>query len=145
PTLDNGLTFAASLTNPFPSGALNPTGSSLGLATFLGKNVTTVPIDRKQARSARWSIGIERQLPGSWIVEAAYIGSHGYDLTTYIDVNPVPAQFLSTAASRDTTTINLLEGTVTNPFAGLVPGTNLNGGVVARGQLLRPYPQFVAN
>src|SRR5690606_20297438 len=31
---------------------------------------------------------------------------------------------------------------VPNPFAGLLPGTNLNGSVVQRQQLLRPFPQF---
>jgi hypothetical protein len=145
PTLDNGLTFVANLANPFPNGATSPTGSNLGLATFLGKNVAVVPVDRKQARSARWSIGIERQLPGAWVVEAAYIGSHGYNLTTYIDADPIPAQFLSTSPFRDDATIARLDGNVSNPFMGLVPGTNLNGSVVSRSQLLRPFPQFVAS
>src|SRR5262249_17418709 len=31
-----------------------------------------------------------------------------------------------------------------NPFAGLLPGTNINGANVARSQLLRPYPQFTS-
>src|SRR5262245_18909242 len=31
---------------------------------------------------------------------------------------------------------------VTNPFSGLIPGVGLNGTVVSRNQLLRPYPQF---
>jgi hypothetical protein len=145
PTLDNGLTFAANLTNPFPSGEQSPTGASLGLGTFLGRSLTggnsVISLDRQQARSARWSVGVQRQLPGSWVVEAAYIGSHGYDLTTGIDLNPVPARFLSTSPVRDTATINLLEGTVPNPFAGLVPGTSLNG-TVTRAQLLKPFPQF---
>lgn len=36
-----------------------------------------------------------------------------------------------------------LSQTVTNPFAGLLPGTNLNGGTISRQQLLLPYPQFL--
>src|SRR5262249_15504251 len=31
---------------------------------------------------------------------------------------------------------------VPNPFAGLVPGTSLNGATVSRSQLFRPFPQF---
>jgi hypothetical protein len=31
---------------------------------------------------------------------------------------------------------------VTNPFAGLLPGSTINGASVAKNQLLRPYPQF---
>jgi hypothetical protein len=57
-------------------------------------------------------------------------------------VNPVPAEYLATSASRDQATINFLTTNVTNPFVGLLPGTNLNGSTVQRQQLLRPYPQF---
>jgi hypothetical protein len=32
---------------------------------------------------------------------------------------------------------------VRNPFAGLLPGTSLNGPTVSRAQLLRPFPQFL--
>src|SRR5207248_2199982 len=31
-----------------------------------------------------------------------------------------------------------------NPFAGLLPGTNLNGATLSRQQLLLPYPQFLS-
>jgi hypothetical protein len=33
---------------------------------------------------------------------------------------------------------------VANPFAGLLPGTNLNGATVQRQQLLKPFPQFTS-
>ena len=41
PSLDNGLTFQATLqNNPFPNGIQLPTGASGGLNTFLGKSIT---------------------------------------------------------------------------------------------------------
>ncbi len=43
---------------------------------------------------------------------------------------------------RDQATIDRLTANVANPFAGLIPGTGLNGSVVARSQLLRAFPQF---
>jgi hypothetical protein len=43
---------------------------------------------------------------------------------------------------RDNATNNYLSQQVPNPFAGLLPGTNLNGANVSRSQLLRPFPQF---
>jgi hypothetical protein len=43
---------------------------------------------------------------------------------------------------RDDATNNSLSQQVPNPFAGLLPGTNINGANVAKSQLLRPYPQF---
>ncbi len=38
--------------------------------------------------------------------------------------------------------INRNSATVPNPFAGLLPGTNLNGSTVSFTQLVQPYPQF---
>ena len=35
-----------------------------------------------------------------------------------------------------------LSASVTNPFAGLLPGTSFNNPTIARRQLLRPYPAF---
>jgi len=37
---------------------------------------------------------------------------------------------------------SFLTGSVPNPFAGLLPGSNLNSATIARSQLLRPYPEF---
>ena len=76
-------------------------------------------------------------------------GSRGWDLTTggggqagEIELNGVPAQYLSTSRVRDQATINFLTAQVPNPFRGLLPGTSFNGATIARQQLLRPFPQF---
>jgi hypothetical protein len=143
PTLDNGLTIRATLANPWPDGVLDPPGSSLGADTFLGQNVSRfAPLDFNNAQNMRYTIGVQRELPNQWLVEAAYVGSRGWDLTTNIDINNVPAQYLSTSDQRDVSTINFLTQQVTNPFRGLLPGTGFNGNTVQRQQLLRPFPQF---
>lgn len=144
PTLDNGLTFAADLLNPFPSSGVEPPGRSAGLATFIGRSVEFVPLSRRNGRAMRWQIGLQRELGGGWLVEAAYVGNKGYDLTAITDIlNAVPRQFLSAQNVRDNATINLLTANVPNPFQGLAPGTSLNGSTAPRQQLLRPFPQFV--
>jgi hypothetical protein len=84
---------------------------------------------------------LQRELPGQWLLEAGYVGSQGYDLTTDIELNGVPAQYLSTAQARDQAVIDYLGTQVPNPFAGLLP-TGQNGANTARSNLLRPYPQF---
>jgi hypothetical protein len=84
---------------------------------------------------------LQRELPGQWLLEAGYVGSHGYDLTTDLELNGVPAQYLSTQQARDQAVIDFLGVQVPNPLAGLLP-TGSNGANVARSQLLRPYPQF---
>jgi hypothetical protein len=159
-TLDGGLTFVGNLTSPFPDGVLDPPGASLGAATFMGQNLGDtdrhVFLDgtRRNEQAMRWSIGFQRKLPGEWLFEAAYVGNRGYDLTVrmadnrdvrnYVDINPIPAQYLSTSPTRDATTINYLNAQVPNPFRGLIPGTSLNGATTTRLQLLRPLPQFLA-
>jgi hypothetical protein len=94
-------------------------------------------------------VSVQRELPGQWLAEAAYAASRGWDLTTggggqagEIELNALPAQYLSSSRSRDQATINLLTALVPNPFAGLLPGTGFNGATIARQQLLRPFPQF---
>jgi hypothetical protein len=56
--------------------------------------------------------------------------------------NNIPMQYLSTLPYRDTANETFLSTNVTNPFAGLLAGSTLNGAQVARSQLLRPYPEF---
>jgi hypothetical protein len=145
PSLDNGLTFVATLSDPFPNGLLEPVGSGLGLMTNVGQGVSFPYVgDVRNPRNHRWSIGLQRELPWRLLVEATYVGAHGENLPVVRQLNAVPQQYLSTSPVRDNTTNNRLTQQVPNPFAGLLPGTGLTGANVARSQLLRPYPQFTS-
>ena len=143
PSLDTGVTIRATLANPFPDGVADPPGASLGPNTFLGRTIGRFndALDYRNGQSMRWSLGMQRELPGQWVVEGAYVASRSYDLTTDFNMNPVPRQYLSTSPVRDPATINFLTATVPNPFRGLLPGETLNGDA-QRQQLLRPFPQF---
>jgi hypothetical protein len=97
------------------------------------------------SKQLRWQMGLQRELPGGFVVEAAYVGNYGYDIEISQNINNVPAQYLSTDNSRTAAMVannTFLTAQVTNPFAGLLPGTSLNNPTVARSQLLRPYPGF---
>ncbi len=144
PSLNAGLTVRSTLANPFPDGVLVPPGNSLGANTFLGRTIGRFNdnLDFRNGQSMRWSVSMQRELPGQWVAEAAYVASRSYDLTTDYNNNPVPRQYLSTSAVRDNNTINFLTANVSNPFAGLLPGEGLNSATAQRQQLLRPYPQF---
>jgi hypothetical protein len=145
PSLDNGRTFVATLANPFPSGLLEPVGSSLGLMTSVGQGVSfPYAGDVRNPRNHRWSIGFQRELPWQLLIEATYVGAHGERLPVARQLNAVPQQYFSTSPVRDNATNNRLTQQVPNPFAGLLAGTGLNGANVARSQLLRPYPQFTS-
>ncbi|HEX8411795.1 MAG TPA: TonB-dependent receptor [Thermoanaerobaculia bacterium] len=145
-TDNNGRTFLSDLNNPIPTGGLvQPVGSSLGAATGLGLNIgTVVPSERKVPYYTRWQIGAQRDLGAGWVVEAFYVNSTGRNLPVLREINGIPLQYLSTSAQRDTERENYLSASVNNPFAGLLPGTGLNGATIARAQLLRPFPQFLS-
>jgi carboxypeptidase family protein len=150
PTLDRGLTFPATLSNPFPDGVQPPSGSSRGADTLLAQDISRfAPLDLNNSQNMRYTVNLQRELPGQWLLEVAYAGSRGWDLTTggggqagEIDLNAIPVQYLATSPVRDQATIDFLAQLVTNPFANLIPGTGSNGATIARSQLLRPYPQF---
>jgi hypothetical protein len=141
---DSGLTYQANLSNPWPGGVIQPAGNSAGVNTFLGQNLNryTTNLDVRNPQAMRWAVNVQRELFGNWVVEAGYTGNKGYDLTVETDINAVPRQFLSTSDVRDNAVIANLSQPVPNPFAGLIPGTNLNTANIARQQLLRPFPQF---
>jgi Carboxypeptidase regulatory-like domain len=143
PTPDSGVTFRANLADPFPDGLLQPAGASNGANTNLGQGAGRfAPLDFQNAHNMRYSIGIQRELPHQWMFDIAYAGSRGYDLVTELDLNPVPAQYLSTNRERDQAVINFLGQDVANPFRGLIPGTGLTNPTTDRSNLLRPFPQF---
>jgi Carboxypeptidase regulatory-like domain/TonB dependent receptor len=143
PTLDNGLTFSASLANPFPSGYLTPLGSQGGLSTNIGNAITVSNPKLPHAYSQRWSFTVQRQLPKNIVFEASYVGNRNTDQVVAQSLDALPAKYLSTSPVRDQATINLLTTQVPNPFFGLVPtGTSLATQKVALSQLLLPYPQF---
>jgi hypothetical protein len=144
PTLDNGLTFGATLANPFPTGVQDPPGSSLGPNAFVGRTLDRFAyVDGvRNEQNARWAVTVQRELPNQWLLELGYVGSRGFDLTVEQNDNTLPRQYLSTSPSRDQTAINLLTANVANPFAGLVPGEGLNSSTTQRQQLLRPFPAY---
>ncbi len=144
-TNDNGLTWRANLQNPFPEGLQVPMGAALGLATFLGRDVTYYPEKAANPYMQRWTLSVQRELPSRILAEVAYVGNRGTKLPVTRQWNFVPAQYLSKSPERDQATIDYLTAQVPNPFygipefAGTARGTNLR---FNRNQLVLPYPHF---
>jgi len=143
-SLDGGVTYRASIDNPFPDGVLQPARSSRGAATNLGQAITYFWENPKSARNQVFQFGIQRATPGGFVVEVVYIGSRTDNIQIGRNFGAIPNQYLSTSPVRDQATINNLTTNVPNPFAGLLPGTGLNGSVISKQQLLSPYPQFTS-
>ncbi|MCU1259440.1 MAG: hypothetical protein JWO80_2325 [Bryobacterales bacterium] len=142
-TNDNYLTPANTLSDPFPNGILQPSGSAKGAGTFLGQGVTIFNPNVKNAYSVRWNFGIQRQLPGQIVLEIAYVGNHSVHLPITRQTDSIPRQYLSASPVRDNNAVNFLNTTVANPLQGLVPNSSAsNGATVALRQLLIPFPQY---
>jgi hypothetical protein len=144
PSLDNGRTFIASLANPLPNGLLVPVGAGDGLKTGLGRGVSYFAENPVNPYFARWSMSLQRELPGRIVIDATYAGTRGNKQNSTRNLNAVPARYLSTSATRDNAANNFLNAAVQNPFFGLpeFAGSALATQTIARAQLLRPYPHF---
>jgi hypothetical protein len=164
PTTNNGLTFAATLLNPFPSGIAPSPGAAQGLMTFTGRDVTSTNAngpttfiqshDRKNATYTRFIAGFQREVAYGIAVEATFVYSRGSDLQVLRDINPVPREYLNdlrgvtdpavitAAIAARNTFLNTSTG-INNPLRGLIPdGGAWNATTLARERLLVPFPQF---
>jgi hypothetical protein len=143
---NGGITFAGTLANPFPTGILQPTGSSLGALTYVGNAISYFNPNPLAPLLVKYELGIERELPGKLLFGAGFLGSRGSDLEVPRSLKPLPDSDLSRSPTRDQTTINYLTASLPNPFSGIpqFAGTNLAGTVLSRPSLIEPYPQFSA-
>jgi hypothetical protein len=129
-----------SLTNPFPSGVVQPRGNSLGALESVGTNIDFIDQDKKAPYVQQYSFDLNRELPGNIAIGFEYNGATGRNLGLggsndgTININQLDPRHLALGAA--------LTQQVPNPFAGLLPGTGLNGATISRAQSLRPFPQF---
>jgi hypothetical protein len=139
---DGGLTPAGTLSDPFPYGLEQPTGSSLGLLSGAGGDVEFPDQFRKSAYVQQYSAEIQREIPGDIVVSAGYLGSRsdrlglaGVGFSTPVNINQVDPRYQSLGSA--------LNDPVPNPFFGNpIFGDLSQSETVPRSQLLRPYPQF---
>ena len=112
------------------------TGSSQGLDTNAGLNITGTPRQQVVSYSEQWSVDVQRQLPGNFVATVGYVGNHGLHLYLPYNYNELPDSDLSMGSALTTTVANPFYGIITNPTSPLSART------VQQGQLLRPHPQF---
>ena len=145
-SLDGGRTPIANiLSNPYPTGISQATGSSLGASTFVGKNPSWFDNGFVVPSVWQFSVGFQYQVTPSSMIDASYVGSRSYNLNMNAQYN------IPTLAVRKT--CNLLEGglpancdaSVPNPFKG-IPAFNgtsyYTSNTISLYNLSRPFPQF---
>lgn len=145
--LNAGLAPQDGLSNPFPNGLVQPTGSSLGVMQDVGNSVSSTYYLRPTPYMQTYSAGIQYQTPNNGVIEIGYQGSQGRRLPIGYtqNVNQLPTQYLYsqvTGTCPSSTCTSTLNNKVHNPFAG--QGQFSATSQIAYNQLLRPYPQFTS-
>ncbi len=140
-TNDSYRTMNNSLQNPFPSGFILPQGAAGGPNTQLGNGIDQSFFSSyRNPYSMQWNFNVQRELPGGFTAEVAYLGNRGLFLVDgdpgqpFDQVNPVYASLGNSLLDK-----------VPNPFYGLITGSaqsGLNSPTIQRYQLLEPYPQY---
>jgi hypothetical protein len=137
-TLDNQLTPYKTLNNAFSGGEVPPQGSSQGGLTDVGFGLNPVinPV-RHSPYVEQWMAGFQYSLTTNDLIDLTYVGNHGvHVLAQYLEWNQLPTKDLPLGTA--------LQDQVPNPFFGHIAssGCGLDLPTVARGQLLRPYPEY---
>jgi hypothetical protein len=139
---DAGLTPANGLGNPFPTGILPPTGSSLGLATALGQSFSFADPNRQIPKVYNYSLALQQLLPWHTLLEVAYAGNYGSDLSVSKSISYLPRSFYALPGQPIPVPSTTLLQQVANPMAGLIPGSSLNNATIAYQSLQVQYPEF---
>ena len=134
---NNNITPDHSLTNPFPTGIIQPVGNTLGTSTGIGQSFTLVDPHARSPYVEQFSVDVQRELPFGIAAEVGFVGSKSAHLSlgsTSLNGNALNPSLLSLGSA--------LTQQVANPFYG-------HGGVgvigtanVQESQLLLPYPTY---
>ena len=148
---------AAFLSNPFPSGVLQPTGNTLGPLTGIGSSFTgsstyafttgLQDYNKRYPFVMQYSLDVQHQFKHDIIVKLAYYGAHARNYANYTNINQIPDATMALYAPGGAKYGTSLATKVANPYyattIGGLPATGVvASSTVAQGQLLLPFPQF---
>lgn len=148
PSQDNYLSRYSTLANPFPSGATSAQGTAYGNLNMWGFSSGSNQSDTfRNSEIYQWSFSVQRELPGSQVIEAAYSANHSSHLPVAGTRN---RNYVSSALRQQYGSDGLYQY-VNNPFYPMFVGSNAKfnepDSVYAQPttqliNLLRPYPQY---
>jgi Carboxypeptidase regulatory-like domain len=135
---DGNTVLLNPLNNPFPTGVVEPTNSSLAPATNLGNELSTELHSQRTPTTYDFNLGIENQFPRRVVLAVAYVGSRGHYLPLAgVDLNQLS---LGTIGSYQ----SALNNPVPNQWEAVYPSTSAFYGqpTVPQYLALESYPQF---
>jgi len=138
------LTIWGRPSNPFPDGIELPTENTLGILQNVGSGASA-PLRylNATAYTQTWNFGIQRELPGSILVDASYVGTKGTKLNWLgAGEQNFYGPWIESATPDQ---IDYLQSAqVANPFYGVITSGDLSTPTIGVGQLLMAYPQFTS-
>ncbi len=137
---NGGLTPLNTLSNPFPTGLIEPLNNNPSLLTRFEGQSFNAPVPGQPFVSVQqWNLQVQHQFANDMAIDAGYVGSKATHLSfSVLQMNQLPDQYLSLGSA--------LLNSVPNPFYGVLPASagTLGLPTVTQEQLLRPYPQFLS-
>jgi len=135
-TTDGGLTPFGHFSNPFPNGLNQPPARDPNYQNKLyGLGFTSVLPNNPFPYTQQWNFNVQQQLPGNFLIDAAYAGARGVHLYfPTLLTDQLPPQYMALGSQ-------LLQS-VANPFFGQISNGTLAQPTVTYNTLLRPFPQF---
>ncbi len=135
PPNGNALLTAFQFRNGLPTTPNQPLGARLGPNLFATSSATFKEKNSRTPMSQQWNLSVQQQLPGGFLLEAAYSANRGTHLLAGdYDLNQADPEKVRQFGLAGT-----LNNQVANPYAGKVPG-QFGGATIAQSQLLRPFP-----
>jgi len=125
------------LSNPFPSGLLQPPGAGRGLSTQVGDGVGFNDPRRDIPNVWQYSAGFQYEPRSSLLLEASYVGSQ----TKQIQVGKAQNFLTKEQLALGTPYLSTV---VPNPFFGVLPANTSRGAqrTIQRRSLLTQFPHF---
>ena len=122
--------------NGFPTDPLQPLGAAFGPLGFLGQSPGYQDPNRwKSPMSQQYTLSIQREVPYSVVLQAAYVGNHGVHLPAGgYNMNSLDPKYFGLGRTA-------LQAAVPNPYAGQISGS-LGGATITRTQSLLPFPYY---
>jgi len=124
------------LSNPFPSGLNLVPCATRGPECLVGTGITFRNPKVATPTILNYSSGLQIELPGRWLLDAAYVGSTTRRFNPSWAINAPPLSSLSLGTA--------LLGSVSNPFYGLIPASSgtLGSKNIPLYQLLAVIPNY---
>jgi hypothetical protein len=135
---DGNFHPAATLSNPYPNGLLQPTGNTLAGLSGIGQAITVFsPTSQSAGYVQEYSLEVQRQAPARLVFTLGALGSHSLHLNeSGLNIDQLNPSYLPLGSALSQSVANPLYN---NGGTGTVATAN-----VSRAQLLLPFPQYTS-